>query len=151
MTLDAYTGLYSGGEIDQQNKIANLVYAAKSGDPFENIITINSDQFDFASDEMSESPSALTKYVHTLQMWSDQGKEELKSLKVVTRGRKSTKFRMHNTMTGEIGDGTMDQRGINYGDVLRLYPQQNRGTARHSQGQPSYRKVDKSQKSPKLN
>ena len=43
MTLDAYTGLYSGGEIDQQSKIANLVYAAKSGDPFENIITINSD------------------------------------------------------------------------------------------------------------
>ena len=80
-----------------------------------------------------------------------QGKEELKSLKVVTRGRKSMKFRMHNTMTGEIGDGTMDQRGINYGDVLRLYPQQNRGTARHSQGQPSHHKVDKSQKSPKLN
>ena len=60
LTLDEYTALYSGETNDHLTKVAaDMAFVGRSDEQQDKIISINSDQFDFASEQMSESPSAL--------------------------------------------------------------------------------------------
>ena len=103
--------------------LAKEMYMNKMGfDPLEQIRSINSEEYDVVSNDGLSTRSALTKYVHSLQNWSPQGKGT--KIEAFTLGasahamKTSMRFQMQNNTVAHAGDGRFDPRGVQYGDVI---------------------------------
>ena len=100
--------------------LSKEMYVNKMGfDPLEQIRSINSEEYDVVSHGGQSTRSALTKYVHSLQNWSPQGKQVFTLGASAHAVKPSLRFQLHNHTIGNAGDARFGARGlpVHYGDV----------------------------------